>query len=114
MIFTSDQSAFINKYVKALKENNAVIFAGAGLSTATGLFDWKKLLNPIAERLGLDIDDEEHDLPALAQFFVDDQGGVRGELDQLLVDQYGKMDLKPSPNHEILARLPIQIFWTTN
>lgn len=114
MIFTKEQTAFISNYVKALKENNALIFAGAGMSTATGLFDWKKLLTPIAERLGLDIDDEEHDLPALAQFFVDDQGGVRGELSQILVEQYGKMGLKPSLNHEILARLPIQIYWTTN
>ncbi len=109
-----EQEAFINNYVKALKENNAVIFAGAGMSTSNGLFDWKKLLKPIAERMELDIDDEEHDLPALAQFFVDDQGGVRGELNQMLVEQYGKMDLKPSLNHEILARLPIQIYWTTN
>lgn len=51
-----DTEAFINNYVKALRENNAVIFAGAGLSTSTGLFDWKKLLKPIAERLELDID----------------------------------------------------------
>lgn len=114
MIFTREQEGFIANYVKALKENNAVIFAGAGMSTSTGLFDWKKLLKPIAERLELDIDDEEHDLPALAQFFVDNQGGVRGELSQMLVEQYGKMDLKSSPNHEILARLPIQIYWTTN
>lgn len=109
-----ETEAFINNYVKALKENNAVIFAGAGMSSSTGLFDWKKLLKPIAERLELDIDNEEHDLPALAQFFVDDQGGVRGELNQMLVEQYGKMDLTSSPNHTILARLPIQIYWTTN
>lgn len=114
MNYTKEQESFINNYVKALKENNAVIFAGAGMSTSTGLFDWKKLLKPIADRLDLNIDDEEHDLPALAQFFVDDQGGVRGELNQLLVEQYGKMGLKSSFNHEILARLPIQIYWTTN
>lgn len=114
MQFTTEQSAFIKNYVKALRENNAVVFAGAGMSTSTGLFDWKTLLQPIAERLGLDINDEEHDLPALAQFFVDDQGGVRGELSQILVEQYGKLNLKSSANHEILARLPIQIYWTTN
>lgn len=106
--------AFINNYVKALKENNAVIFAGAGMSTSTGLFDWKKLLKPIAERLDLNIDDEEHDLPSLAQFFVDNQGGVRGELNQILVEQYGKMNLVSTSNHEILASLPIHIYWTTN
>jgi hypothetical protein len=114
MKITKEQESFINNYVKALKENNAVIFAGAGMSTPTGLFDWKKLLKPIAERLNLNIDDEEHDLPALAQFFVDNQGGVRGELNQILIEQYGAIDLKTSVNHEILARLPIQIYWTTN
>ncbi len=114
MNFDKDTNAFINNYVKALNENNAVVFAGAGMSTSTGLFNWKDLLKPIAERLDLDIEDEVHDLPALAQFFVDDQGDVRGELNQILVDQYGKMGIKPTENHEILARLPISIYWTTN
>lgn len=113
MNFNRDQEAFINNYVKALRQNNAVIFAGAGLSISTGMFDWERLMSPIAKRLGLDIK-EEPDLTALAQYFVDSQGGIRGELDQILVEEYGKLDIRINENHRILARLPIQIYWTTN
>lgn len=74
----------------------------------------EKTIKPIADRLGLDIDEEQHDLTALAQFFVDNQGGVRGELDQILIEEYGRANLLISENHRILARLPIQIYWTTN
>ena len=107
-----ETSDFISNYVKALKENNAVVFAGAGLSIDSGFFDWKKLLEPIAKRLGLDIK-EEYDLTALAQYFVDKEGG-RGELNQILVEHYHSLNVKLSLKHKILARLPIQIFWTTN
>lgn len=114
MLFDKETESFINNYVKALREKNAVVFAGAGMSVAQGFFDWKKLLKPIADRLGLDIDEEQYDLTALAQFFVDNQGGVRGELDQILIEEYGRTNLLISENHRILARLPIQIYWTTN
>lgn len=114
MKFDRDIESFINNYVKALKEKNAVAFIGAGMSVSQGFFDWKKLLKPIADKLGLDIDEEQHDLTSLAQFFVDDHGGIRGELDQILVEEYGKTNMTVSENHRILARLPIQIYWTTN
>jgi len=114
MKFNREIEAFINNYVKALKEKNAVLFAGAGMSVSQGFFDWKTLLKPIAERLGLDIEEEQHNLPALAQYFVDSQGNVRSELTDILVEEYNKTVHTISENHRILARLPIQIFWTTN
>lgn len=114
MKFTKEREAFINNYVKALKEKNAVLFAGAGMSITDGFFDWKTLLKPIADRLGLNIEDELHDLPALAQYFVDDRGNVRNELTQILFEEYSKTNTTISENHRILARLPIQIYWTTN
>jgi hypothetical protein len=113
MKFNNEQNAFIDNYVKALRENNAVVFAGAGMSLANGFFDWKQLLSPITKRLGLDID-KEHDLTAVAQYFVDMQGGNRGELSQILYEEYGKIKLEVTPVHRILARLPIQTYWTTN
>lgn len=113
MNFTREQEDFINNYVKALKEKNAVVFAGAGMSIPCGFLDWKRLLTPIAEKLGLNID-QEHDLTALAQLYVDEAGGVRGRLNQLLEESYSKVKISPSINHKILARLPIEIYWTTN
>lgn len=103
---------FISNFVTALKENNAVVFAGAGLSVETGFYDWKVLLEPTAERLGLDIR-EEHHLAALAQYLVDGEGG-RGELNKIVVEHYQGLKVRLSAQHQILARLPIQLFWTTN
>lgn len=113
MKYTKEQEFFINNYVKALKENNAVVFIGAGMSVSEGYFDWKKLLKPVADSLDLDIT-EENDLSALAQFFVDDKGGVRGHLDQILTEEYAKINLVVSENHRILTRMPINTYWTTN
>ena len=42
MLFDKETESFINNYVKALREKNAVVFAGAGMSVAQGFFDWKK------------------------------------------------------------------------
>jgi hypothetical protein len=52
---------FVETLVKELEEENVAIFAGAGLSVGAGYVDWKKLLQPIAQDLELDID-QEHDL----------------------------------------------------
>lgn len=112
MVITPENNEIINKYVKALKENNAVVFAGAGLSIKSGFFDWKQLLKPIADGLGLDIN-ENQDLTALAQYYVEERGG-RGDLNQILVEHYNNLNVKISESHRILTRLPIQIYWTTN
>jgi hypothetical protein len=111
--FEHNTEDFINEYVKALRSGNAAIFAEAGLSVASGYFDWKKLLLPIATKLDLDIN-EEHDLAALAQYFVDNRGGVRHQLTQILSEEFNKTGITLSENHHILARLPISIYWTTN
>jgi NAD-dependent SIR2 family protein deacetylase len=111
--FDHNTDDFINEYLKALLEGNAAIFAGAGLSVSSGFFDWKKLLTPIANKLQLNIN-EEHDLSALAQFFVDNRGGVRDQLIKILTEEFNKAGIAQNENHEILARLPISIFWTTN
>lgn len=112
MKFNKELDDFINDFVKALKDENAVVFAGAGLSVASGYFDWKRLLAPIANKLNLDINDE-YDLTLLAQFFIDNKGG-RGELNQILAEEFSKAGIQNTENHKILARLPIGIYWTTN
>lgn len=44
----SEINAFINKYVKEIRNNNAAFFAGAGFSKESGYVDWKTLLESIA------------------------------------------------------------------
>lgn len=103
---------FIEKFTEELMEENAAIFAGAGLSAGAGYVDWKGLLKPITAELGLDID-QEQDLVTLAQYHCNDRLGNRHELNQRLISEFcGQHTI--TENHRILARLPIRTFWTTN
>ncbi len=103
--------SFIRRYVAAIDENDAAIFAGAGLSRASGMVDWKNLLRGIAQELGLDVN-KEHDLIALAQYYKNEKGG-RHELNQEILNQFtGGVNI--NENHKILASLPIKTYWTTN
>ena len=103
--------AFYDNFGQALREGNAAIFAGAGLSRPSGYVDWPGLLREIAKDLGLDVD-RETDLVAIAQYHLNKRGS-RGELDQLIVNEFTK-NSKASRNHEIIANLPIHNVWTTN
>jgi len=102
---------FIDKYVKAIREENAAIFAGAGLSYPCGMVDWRSFLRDIAKELGLDIDIET-DLISIAQYYKNEKEN-RGELNQKLIDEFSK-NTALSDNHKILASLPIKTYWTTN
>lgn len=104
--------SFIDTYTKAIKENNAAIFAGAGLSIPAGFVNWKNLLKDIASDLNLDID-KEHDLIAVAQYHYNEKGNKRHKLNQLLIEEFTQ-GTSVTPNHKILAALPIQVYWTTN
>ena len=46
----------IRNYAKAIREGNAAIFGGAGLSRPSGYVDWKDLLRPLASDIGLDVE----------------------------------------------------------
>lgn len=107
-----DTEDFLAKFLKELKENNAAVFVGAGLSKAAGYVDWPALLSPVAHALGLDVT-KESDLVTLAQYHLNANASNRHQLNQLLIDEFS--DLKdPTENHVLLARLPIQTYWTTN
>src|SRR4051812_41034551 len=103
---------FITNYLKELREDNAAVFIGAGLSKAAGFVDWAGLLTPIAAELGLDVQ-REHDLVGIAQYHLNANMGNRHHLNQLLIDQFSDLPA-PSENHRILARLPVRTYWTTN
>jgi NAD-dependent SIR2 family protein deacetylase len=107
-----DTEDFVDKYLKELRENNAAVFVGAGMSRAAGYVDWQGLMSPIASGLGLDAA-KEADLVALAQYHLNANATNRHQLNQLLIDEFS--DLKePTENHALLARLPIHTYWTTN
>lgn len=106
------KNIFIKNYLKALNNGDAAIFAGAGLSASSGCVNWKQLLKEVAEELELDIE-KESDLVAIAQYYYNKSGNNRARLNEIIKDafQTGKV---PNVNHDILARLPISTYWTTN
>jgi hypothetical protein len=89
------------------------IFAGAGLSAGVGFVDWTNLLAPFAKELDLDATKERDNLVRLAQYSQNAKGGNRHHLNEALIKAFPVMK-KPSENHEILARMPIGTYWTTN
>lgn len=107
----SDIDAFVKVYCQALRDENAAIFAGAGLSIPSGLVDWSSLMRDIARDIGLDVD-AEHDLVSVAQFHVNERGG-RHRINQALVTEFAERS-RLTANHNILAQLPIKTYWTTN
>jgi hypothetical protein len=107
----SDIDRFVDTYVQALRDENAAVFAGAGLSIPAGLVDWASLMRDIAKDIGLSVD-REYDLLSVAQFHVNERGG-RHRINQALITEFAERS-EPTANHEILAALPIRTYWTTN
>ena len=106
------ESIFIRDFIHELHNKNVAVFVGAGLSREAGYADWKGLLRDIISDLGLNPDDE-HDLITIAQYYCNQAAGNRSQLTQLILDYFSQTK-RPTENHEILARLPIQTYWTTN
>jgi Sir2- and TIR-associating SLOG family/SIR2-like domain len=108
---TPEQQIFIENYSKYIEAGKAALFAGAGLSRSAGFVDWRGLLKGIARELGLDID-QEKDLVAVAQYFLNTKRN-RNRLNEAIIEEFDK-SANLTPNHYLLARLPIRSIWTTN
>jgi len=103
--------SFIKEFVKDLAESNVAVFAGAGMSKTAGFVNWADLLRDIATELGLSVD-KEHDLISLAQYHVNENRGKAG-INKKILEEFAQ-EAVPTETHNILARLPIITFWTTN
>lgn len=97
-------------YAAAMTDRHAALFIGAGMSRDSGYVNWKGLLRECAIELGLDVD-QEHDLPAVAQYYVNRRDRVF--LNKALISEFDKPGAH-TENHKIIARLPIPTIWTTN
>ncbi len=102
----------IMNFVSAMRDGEAALFIGAGMSRPSGFVDWKELLKECARDLNLDLD-REHDLVAVAQYYLNRRNRDRSRLNRIIKNEFGKPGV-PSENHKIIARLPISTIWTTN
>ena len=105
------REVLIKKFTQAIREGNAGIFAGAGLSRASGYVDWKNLLRPLAKNVKLDIE-KEKDYLSVAQY-CRNESGSRGSINQEILNAFNA-EVGENENVEIIARLPISTYWTTN
>ena len=105
------KNEFLTRYLRALEDGDAALFAGAGLSRTSGFVDWAELLRDIAEDLGLSVE-RETDLVALAQFHANSRGS-RARIDEVLIEEFTK-DARPTETHDLIASLPLRAVWTTN
>lgn len=101
----------IREYVRAISEGYAAVFAGAGLSRGSGYTNWKELVRPLADEIGLDVD-KEYDLIAVAQYYRNERG-TRSSINQRILNEFTR-DTISNEKIEILTRLPISTYWTTN
>jgi len=102
---------FICEYTRAVSEGYAAVFAGAGLSRDSGYINWKELVSPLASDIGLDVN-KEHDLVAVTQYYRNERGN-RSSINQKILNEFTR-DAEQNINIEILTRLPITSYWTTN
>lgn len=109
MTIPADQ--FIRDFTNEIRGKNAAIFAGAGLSIPAGFVDWKGLLKEIISDLGLNPENET-DYVTLAQYHCNEKQ-TRNRLTQTVFNHFAATKV-PTENLEILSRLPIHTYWTTN
>ena len=102
---------FVRDFTRALHAQNAAVFAGAGLSMASGYVDWKGLLEELVRDLHLD-PERETDLVSVAQYHCNQAGGKNALTTRIL--QHFSQTHEPTENHRVLASLPIETYWTTN
>ena len=106
-----EKRIFINSFCKAMSDNSAAIFAGAGLSRNSGFVSWKELLSDMAIELGLQIE-KEYDLISLAQYYKNEHNNRNTiNLEILNCFSYNTSENKLL---DLITSLPIETFWTTN
>src|SRR3954454_10600440 len=98
----------VGDYLAAIRNSNAALFVGAGLSRESGYVDWKGLLRGCAEEIGLDLE-REYDLVAVAQYYLN-HTRHRNRLNRILKDEFTRR-AEATENHRVIGRLPIQTIW---
>lgn len=80
---------YLDRMVEELQKGYLCVFAGAGLSAASGYVDWKTLLKPMGEQLGLNLN---MDLTLLAQYYENEF--TRDELNRRIMQEFAKIPQK--------------------
>jgi 8-oxo-dGTP pyrophosphatase MutT (NUDIX family) len=102
---------FLSDFTEQVREGNAGLFIGAGISRAAGFVDWKGLMKPLAEEIGLDIE-RETDYPQLAELYLQ----AKANRNILIARLRRELTIPAHPNayHDVIVDLPLREVWTSN
>lgn len=103
-----DYVNYLNAMVSEIEAGKLSVFAGAGVSINSGYVDWKGLMKPIIDQLGVSSD---IDLALVAQLYENEFG--RHYINQLIFNEFNR-PCKDNKLIEVLGTLPIKSYWTTN
>jgi hypothetical protein len=103
---------------EAIRNRQAILFAGAGVSMAVGLPSWRTLIEHIAEELQLEpgsISEPDVNHLTLAEFYRLRQGSI-GPLRSWMDRNWSIPEdaLRASRVHELICHLDFPIIYTTN
>jgi hypothetical protein len=108
----------IEDLVTAIRNRQAILFAGAGVSMTVGLPSWRTLIEHITQELGLDpavVSSSDVNYLTLAEYYRIRMGSI-GPLRSWMDRSWTIPDetLRTSRVHELICRLDFPIVYTTN
>ncbi|MDQ4135488.1 MAG: SIR2 family protein [Pseudomonadota bacterium] len=108
----------IEDLVTAIRNRQAILFAGAGVSMTVGLPSWRTLIDHVVAELGLDpeaVSGSDVNYLTLAEYYRIRMGSI-GPLRSWMDRSWTIPDevLKTSKVHELIGRLNFPIVYTTN
>lgn len=104
-----EESTLIREYVLSLRQKSASVFLGSGMSLSVFKKDWGKLIRPYAKRIGLK--GKILNYPFAAQAYVN-AGHDELQFKSSIANNF--KSAKITPFHDLIAKLPIHNYWTTN
>lgn len=101
---------FINLYAEKVRNEEASIFIGAGISMQLGLPSWKDLLTPCAKKIHINIE-EMNDYYLLSQYYSNLYG-----INELKRSIHSELYVECSENESLeqIIQMNYKTIWTTN
>lgn len=106
-----DRKEFTKEIAIRCQNNEAALFLGAGMSNNAGLPSWKKLFEPLAREIGIDLENTNYQLYDIAQFYANNKG--ISQLHKKISSEINRID-ETSETLDELTNMQCNSIWTTN